>query len=118
MMVDPSKEARQAEFRRLFHKEFDGPQLGSFVLGRISRIMTPQQRQDFLALFEAFVVATYSERLSDYVAGRGAPRVIGTRSDPGGLSSLASSAAVRADSGSIGARACARTTTHTRSPTS
>jgi phospholipid transport system substrate-binding protein len=85
VVENPSKEARQAEFRRLFHKEFDGHQLAWFVLGRISRIMTPEQRQDFLVLFEAFVVATYSERLSDYVAGRGVPRVIGTRSDPGGV---------------------------------
>jgi phospholipid transport system substrate-binding protein len=82
---NPSKEARQAEFRRLFHKEFDVHRLGWFVLGRISRTMTPQQRQDFLALFDAFVVATYSERLSDYVAGSGAPRVIGSRADPDGV---------------------------------
>jgi phospholipid transport system substrate-binding protein len=80
-----SKQARQAEFRRLFHKEFDGHRLCWFVLGRISRIMTPQQRQDFFALFEAYVVATYSDRLSDYVAGSGAPRVIGSRPEPGGV---------------------------------
>jgi phospholipid transport system substrate-binding protein len=85
VVENPSKEARQAEFRRLFHKEFDGHRLCWFVLGRISRIMTPQQRQDFVALFEAYVVATYSERLSDYGAGSGAPRVIGSRPDPDGV---------------------------------
>jgi phospholipid transport system substrate-binding protein len=81
---NPSKEARRAEFRRLFHKEFDVHRLGWFVLGPISRIMTPSEREQFVALFEAYVVATYSDRLSDYVAEGGAPRVIGSRADPGG----------------------------------
>jgi phospholipid transport system substrate-binding protein len=81
---NPSKEARRAEFRRLFHKEFDVHRLGWFVLGPISRIMTPSEREQFVALFEAYVVATYSDRLSDYVADGGAPRVIGSRADPGG----------------------------------
>jgi hypothetical protein len=34
VVENPSKEARQAEFRRLFHKEFDGHRLCWFVLGR------------------------------------------------------------------------------------
>jgi phospholipid transport system substrate-binding protein len=86
VVVDsPSKETRHAEFRRLFHKEFDVHRLSWFVLGRISRIMTPPEREEFLALFENYVVATYSDRLSDYVAGGGAPRVIGSRPDPGGV---------------------------------
>jgi phospholipid transport system substrate-binding protein len=85
VVENPSKEARQAEFRRLFNKDFDVHRLGWFVLGRFTRIMTPEQRQQFLALFDAYVVATYSDRLSDYVAGGGAPRVIGSRLDPGGV---------------------------------
>jgi phospholipid transport system substrate-binding protein len=85
VVENPSKAARQAEFRRLFHKEFDGHRLSWFVLGRISRVMTPQQREDFFSLFEAYVVATYSDRLSDYLAGSGAPRVTGSRLDPGGV---------------------------------
>jgi phospholipid transport system substrate-binding protein len=85
VVENPSKAARQAEFRRLFHKEFDGHRLSWFVLGRISRVMTPQQREDFFSLFEAYVVATYSDRLSDYFAGSGAPRVTGSRLEPGGV---------------------------------
>jgi phospholipid transport system substrate-binding protein len=81
---NPSNEARRAAFRRLFHKEFDVHRLGWFVLGPISRTMTPEQRQQFVALFEAYVVATYSDRLSDYVADGGAPRIIGSRPEPDG----------------------------------
>ena len=85
VVANPSKEARRAEFRRLFHKEFDVHRLSWFVLGRISRTMTPPERQQFLDLFENYVVASYSDRLSDYVAGGGAPRVIGSRPDSDGV---------------------------------
>jgi phospholipid transport system substrate-binding protein len=85
VVENPSKEARRAEFRRLFNKNFDVHRLSWFVLGRFSRIMTPEQRQQFLTLFDAYVVATYSDRLSDYVSGSDAPRIIGSRLDPGGV---------------------------------
>ena len=85
VVENPSPQARRAEFRRLFNKDFDVHRLGWFVLGRFSRIMSPPQRQEFLALFDAYVVATYSDKLSEYVAGGGAPRVIGSRPDPAGV---------------------------------
>ena len=80
----PSAEQRRAEFRQLFHDDFDVPTLGRFVLGRFARILTPPQQQEFLALFENYVVATYSDRLTEYVAGGVVPRVIGSRTDPDG----------------------------------
>jgi phospholipid transport system substrate-binding protein len=102
----PSPEHRRAEFRRLFHDDFDVPTLGRFVLGRFARILTPPQQQEFLALFENYVVASYSDRLSEHVAGGGVPRVIGSRIDPDGAivssqfvraSGAANSGAVRVD---------------------
>jgi phospholipid transport system substrate-binding protein len=80
----PSPEQRRAEFRQLFRDDFDVPTLGRFVLGRFVRILTPPQQQEFLALFENYVVATYSERLTEYVSGGVVPRVIGSRIDPDG----------------------------------
>jgi phospholipid transport system substrate-binding protein len=80
----PSPEQRRAEFRQLFHQDFDVRHLGRFVLGRFSRIMTPPERQEFLGLFESYVVATYSDRLSEYVSGGAVPRVIGSQRDPDG----------------------------------
>jgi phospholipid transport system substrate-binding protein len=98
--VIPSPEQRRAEFRRLFHDDFDVPALGRFVLGRVARILTPPQQQEFLALFENYVVATYSERLTGYVAGGVVPKVIGSRLDPSGA--IVSSEFVRAgNSGAI-----------------
>ena len=81
---NPSPEQRRAGFRQLFREEFNVLGLGRFVLGRFSRIMTAPERQEFLGLFENYVVATYSDRLSQYVAGGVVPRVIGSRLDPDG----------------------------------
>ena len=79
-----SVEERQAGFRELLHEDFDVPSLGRFVLGRLSQIMTAQEQQEFLGLFENYVVATYSDRLSEYFGNGAAPRVIGSRLDPDG----------------------------------
>jgi phospholipid transport system substrate-binding protein len=81
---NPSPEQRRAGFRQLFHDDFDVPGLGRFVLGRLTRIMTTPQQQEFLRLFESYVIATYSDRLSEYVAGGVVPRVIGSRLVPDG----------------------------------
>jgi phospholipid transport system substrate-binding protein len=81
---NPSPEQRRAGFRQLFLEDFDVPGLGRFVLGRFSRIMTPEQQREFLAVFENYVVATYSDRLSDYVAGGVVPRIISSRPAPDG----------------------------------
>jgi len=81
---NPSAEWRRAAFRQLFHDNFDIPGLGRFVLGRFSRIMSPADQQEFLRLFENYVVATYSDRLSEYVVGGVVPRVTGSRFDPVG----------------------------------
>ena len=80
-----SAEERQAGFRELLHEDFDVPSLGRFVLGRLSRIMTAQEQQEFLGLFENYVVATYSDRLSEYFGNGAAPRVIGSRLDLDGV---------------------------------
>ena len=65
----------------MLHEDFDVPSLGRFVLGRLSQIMTAQEQQEFLGLFENYVVATYSDRLSEYFGNGAAPRVIGSRLD-------------------------------------
>ena len=82
--VDSRSKQRRAGFRQSFHEDFDCPRLGRFVLGRFSRILSPSERKEFLRLFEYYVVATYSDRLSEYVGGGVAARVIGSRLDPDG----------------------------------
>jgi hypothetical protein len=46
--------------------------------------LSPSERKEVLRLFEYYVVATYSDRLSEYVGGGVAARVIGSRLDPDG----------------------------------
>jgi phospholipid transport system substrate-binding protein len=68
MLADDSlsKEERAREFRSLLQSGFDMERIGRAVLGRYWRSATPEQRAEFLKLFEEFVVLFYADRLSDY----------------------------------------------------
>ena len=79
-----SPEQKLAGFRELFRADFDVPGLGRFVLGRFWRMFTPAEQQEFLGLFENYVVLTYSEKLSDYAEDGGRPCVTGSRADTDG----------------------------------
>jgi phospholipid transport system substrate-binding protein len=79
-----SREQRLAGFHQLFRDDFDVPGLGRFVLGRFWRVFSPSEQQEFLGLFEHYVVLTYSEKLSDYTEDGGRPSVTGCRPDPDG----------------------------------
>ena len=68
----------------MFSENFDVPGLGRFVLGRFARILNSSEQQEFLDLFETYVVYTYSNRLSEFAADGGVPRVIGSRLDSDG----------------------------------
>src|SRR5579862_1417938 len=56
------EQQRLARFRELFHNDFDIPGIGRFVLGRYWRTATPQQQQEFLGLFQEYIVRAYSAR--------------------------------------------------------
>jgi len=81
---NPSPAQRLAGFRQLFRENFDVPGLGRFVLGRLVRILNPSEQQEFLALFDSYVVYTYSDRLSEFAADGSPPRVTGSRLDADG----------------------------------
>jgi phospholipid transport system substrate-binding protein len=57
---------RVARFRELFRNDFDLGGIGQFVLGRYWRVATPQEQQEFLALFHEYLVRAYSARLGQY----------------------------------------------------
>ncbi len=61
-----SLEQREQQFRGILAQNFDVPFIGRFVLGQHWRRATPQQQADYLALFEDFLVLTYSRRLGGY----------------------------------------------------
>jgi phospholipid transport system substrate-binding protein len=72
-----AEQQRLARFRELFHNDFDIPGIGQFVLGRYWRSASPQEQQEFLGLFQEYLVQAYSARLGQY---GGAPfRVTGSR---------------------------------------
>ena len=80
-----SPEQRLAQFHELFRADFDVPGLSRFVLGRFTQILTLPEQQEFLGLFENFVVLTYSARLLEYTGGGGGLRVLSSRPEPDGV---------------------------------
>jgi phospholipid transport system substrate-binding protein len=98
-VLAPSVSAAQRldRFRELFSTEFDVPGIGRFVLGRYWRAATPQEQQEFLALFQEYVARAYSARLGSF---GGEPfRVTGAH--PNGAETVVNSEIIMA-SGPIG----------------
>ena len=72
-----SQQQRIARFRQLFQRDFDVPGIGQFVLGRYWRTATPEEQQEFLKLFQEYIVQSYAAQLGEY---GGEPfRVLGGR---------------------------------------
>jgi phospholipid transport system substrate-binding protein len=57
---------RLVRFRQLFQADFDGPGIARFVLGRYWRNASEQEQQEFLRLFQDYVVFVYGTRLSNF----------------------------------------------------
>src|SRR6266404_7901838 len=67
VLTSPSSETdRERQFRALFDEGFDVPAISRFVLGPYWRTASEAQRQDFVALFEAYVVHAYAVRFNEY----------------------------------------------------
>jgi phospholipid transport system substrate-binding protein len=73
---------RLARFRQLFQSDFDGPGIARFVLGRYWRNASQQEQQEFLKLFEDYVVYVYGTRLSNFSGERF--KIRGSRADENG----------------------------------
>lgn len=67
-LTDTERSAMQkeADFRELLTRGFYLDGIGRFVLGQTWRRMDDQQRADYLAAFENYIVATYSRRIDAY----------------------------------------------------
>lgn len=74
-----SPEQRLTRFHELFREDFDVPGIARFVLGRYWPLASPSEQQEFLGLFEDYIVHIYSDRLSRYADTGDAPRVTGSR---------------------------------------
>jgi phospholipid transport system substrate-binding protein len=73
---------RLARFRELYQQNFDGPGIARFVLGRYWRSASEQEQQEYLKLFQDYVVFVYGTRLSDFNGERF--KVLGSRTDESG----------------------------------
>jgi len=72
---------RIIRFRELLSHNFDVPVIGKWVLGRYWRAATDVEKEEYLKLFEEYVVITYVERFDQY-SGE-IIKVVKTVSDPG-----------------------------------
>jgi phospholipid transport system substrate-binding protein len=79
--ADPA--VREARFRQLFHEDFDCPGIARFVLGRYWRNASEEQQQEFVKLFEDYVVFVYTARLANF--GGETFKIRGSRSDGDGV---------------------------------
>ena len=57
---------RLTRFRQLFQADFDGPGIARFVLGRYWRAASEQEQQEYMKLFEDYVIFVYGTRLSHF----------------------------------------------------
>ena len=73
---------RLTRFRQLFQADFDGPGIARFVLGRYWRSASEEEQQEYLKLFENYVVFVYGTRLSNFNGE--AFKVRGSRTDESG----------------------------------
>src|SRR5262249_32280675 len=66
-----------------FHSDFDCAGIARFVLGRYWRSASEEEQQEFVKLFEDYVVFVYATRLSNF--GGETMKVRGSRSDGDGV---------------------------------
>jgi phospholipid transport system substrate-binding protein len=79
--TDPA--IRQGRFRQLFHEDFDGAGIARFVLGRYWLSASGEEQQEFIKLFEDYVVFVYTARLANF--GGETFQIRGSRSDGNGV---------------------------------
>ncbi len=63
---DVSQAERQKRFRRILKRAFDMRAIARFTLGRYWRIASKKERQEYVELFEDFVVQSFAIRFKDY----------------------------------------------------
>lgn len=61
-----SEQERQERFRKIFRRAFDIRTIARFTLGRYWRIASKPEREEYVGLFEDFIVQAYAHRFKDY----------------------------------------------------
>jgi len=89
-----AKDERERRARALLRENFAIPAIGQWVLGRYWRTATPEERDEYLKLFEDLIITTYVDRFSRY-AGESL-EVVGAKAIEGGSDELVETRIVRA----------------------
>lgn len=63
---DVSQQEKDQRFKTLFNDALDLEFIGQFVLGRYWKTATPQQREDFIAVYRELNVKTWSKRFDEF----------------------------------------------------
>src|SRR5262245_49686767 len=63
---DVTQAQRTSRFRSIFVANFDVPALGKSALGRFWRTASNDEQEEYLKLFEDYVVSTYANRFREY----------------------------------------------------
>jgi len=61
-----SQDQRSERFRQMLRTSFDLQTIGRFVIGRSWNAASQEQQQEYMHLFEALVIKTYSDRFALY----------------------------------------------------
>ncbi len=67
--VNQTKPEKQKALETLFQSRVDIPWIARFVLGKYWRTATPQQQQAYLKNYEAFILKTYTSKITDAKGG-------------------------------------------------
>lgn len=62
----PDEATLQQEFRQILNDGFDVRAIGKWVLGRYWRKATAEEKEEYLSLFQDFIITTYTSRFKDY----------------------------------------------------
>ena len=62
---DISDDQRTERFKALLEEAFDLPRIARFTLGRYWRVATDDEKSEYVALFEKFVILAYATRFQD-----------------------------------------------------
>lgn len=78
-----ARAAKEARFRQILGQNFDMGTIGAWVMGPPWKQASPQQRVEYLRLFENYVVKVYTGQLSNYSGEK--VTVIGAEDDGEGV---------------------------------
>lgn len=89
------KASREAQFGVIYRATFDNAAIAAAVTGPAWHRATPEQRQQFLKLFETYVIKVYAGQFATY----NGERLLVVRSEPDGDGAIVTSQIVGPDSG-------------------